>query len=108
MRESKVRVRAALRNCGYPFPPQRITINLAPADVKKEGSGYDLPMAVGIVAAQGAVKSSRLADYLLVGELSPGRRGQARARGAAHRLGREAGGAEGPDPAPAPTAPRPR
>ena len=70
VRESKVRVRAALRNCGYPFPPQRITINLAPADVKKEGSGYDLPMAVGIVAAQGAVKSSRLADYLLVGELS--------------------------------------
>ena len=70
VRESKVRVRAALRNCGYPFPPQRITINLAPADVKKEGSGYDLPMAVGIVAAQGAVQPSRLADYLLVGELS--------------------------------------
>ena len=70
VRESKVRVRAALRNCGYPFPPQRITINLAPADVKKEGSGYDLPMAMGIVAAQGAVQPSRLADYLLLGELS--------------------------------------
>ena len=70
VRESKVRVRAALRNCGYPFPPQRITINLAPADVKKEGSGYDLPMAMGIVAAQGAVQPPRLADYLLVGELS--------------------------------------
>ena len=70
VRESKVRVRAALRNCGYPFPPQRITINLAPADVKKEGSGYDLPMAMGIAAAQGAVQESRLADYLLVGELS--------------------------------------
>ena len=70
VRESRVRVRAALRNCGYPFPPQRITINLAPADVKKEGSGYDLPMAMGIVAAQGAVQSSRLSDYLLLGELS--------------------------------------
>lgn len=70
VRESRVRVRAALRNCGYPFPARRITVNLAPADVKKEGSGYDLPMATGIVAAQGAVQSSRLADYLLVGELS--------------------------------------
>ena len=70
VRESKVRVRAALRNCGYPFPPRRITVNLAPADVKKEGSGYDLPMAMGIVAAQGVVQPSRLADYLLVGELS--------------------------------------
>ncbi len=70
VRESKVRVRAALRNCGYPFPPQRITINLAPADVRKAGSGYDLPMALGIAAAQGAVEASRLADYVLVGELS--------------------------------------
>ncbi len=70
VRESKVRVRAALRNCGYPFPPQRITVNLAPADVKKEGSGYDLPMAMGIVAAQGVVQPSHLTDYLLVGELS--------------------------------------
>ena len=70
VRESKVRVRAALKNCGYAFPPQRITVNLAPADVKKEGSGYDLPVAVGIVAAQGAVQPARLADYLLVGELS--------------------------------------
>ncbi|MCY4488276.1 MAG: YifB family Mg chelatase-like AAA ATPase [Deltaproteobacteria bacterium] len=70
VRESKVRIRAALRNCGYPFPYQRITINLAPADVRKEGSGYDLPMAVGIAAAQGAVVSSRLGDCLMVGELS--------------------------------------
>ncbi len=70
VRESRVRVRAALRNCGYPFPPQRITINLAPADVKKEGSGYDLPMALGIVAAQGGVQPGHLSDYLLAGELS--------------------------------------
>lgn len=70
VRESKVRVRAALRNCGYPYPYQRITVNLAPADVRKEGSGYDLPMAVGIAAAQGVVASSRLGDCLMVGELS--------------------------------------
>ncbi len=70
VRESKVRIRAALRNCGYPFPYQRITINLAPADVRKEGSGYDLPMAVGIAAAQGAVDASRLGECLMVGELS--------------------------------------
>lgn len=70
VRESKVRVRAALRNCGYPYPYQRITVNLAPADVRKEGSGYDLPMAVGIAAAQGVVVSSRLGACLMVGELS--------------------------------------
>ena len=70
VRESKVRVRAALRNCGYPYPYQRITVNLAPADVRKEGSGYDLPMAVGVAAAQGVVVSSRLGDCLMVGELS--------------------------------------
>ncbi|MFQ5542317.1 MAG: magnesium chelatase domain-containing protein, partial [Candidatus Binatia bacterium] len=49
VRESKDRIRAALKNCGYSFPAKKITINLAPADVKKEGSGYDLPMAVGIL-----------------------------------------------------------
>ena len=70
VRESKVRIRAALRNCGYPYPYQRITVNLAPADVRKEGSGYDLPMAVGIAAAQGVVVSSRLGACLMVGELS--------------------------------------
>src|SRR5678809_1753534 len=49
VRESRDRVRAALKNCGYDIPPTQITINLAPADIKKEGSGFDLPMALGIV-----------------------------------------------------------
>jgi magnesium chelatase family protein len=70
VRESKDRIRAALNNCGYTFPAKKITINLAPADVKKEGSGYDLPMAVGILAAQGLVPRDRLKEYLLTGELS--------------------------------------
>lgn len=70
VRESKDRVRAALRNSGYKFPPRRITVNLAPADVKKEGSAYDLPIALGILAASGALPVSRLADYAVLGELS--------------------------------------
>src|SRR5579859_4747797 len=49
VRESRERVRAALKNCGYDIPPTHITINLAPADLKKEGSGFDLPMALGII-----------------------------------------------------------
>src|SRR5438067_12957882 len=51
VRESRDRVRAALRNCGYDIPLTHITINLAPADIKKEGSGFDLPMALGILGA---------------------------------------------------------
>ncbi len=70
VRESSERVKAALRNCGYPLPPQHITINLAPADVKKEGSAFDLPMAVGILGASGCVKSQNLAAFLFLGELS--------------------------------------
>ncbi len=70
VRESKDRIRAALKNCGYSFPAKKITINLAPADVKKEGSGYDLPMAVGILAAQGLIRVETLKEYLMVGELS--------------------------------------
>ena len=70
VRESKDRIRAAVKNAGYSFPPKRITINLAPADLRKEGSAYDLPMAVGILAAEGLVQKERLKDYLLVGELS--------------------------------------
>ena len=55
VRESRDRVRAALKNCGYDIPPTHITINLAPADIKKEGSGFDLPMALGIVGAYGGL-----------------------------------------------------
>jgi magnesium chelatase family protein len=51
VRESRQRIRAALRNCGFEIPITQITINLAPADIKKEGSGFDLPMAMGILGA---------------------------------------------------------
>ncbi|HKA33351.1 MAG TPA: YifB family Mg chelatase-like AAA ATPase [Candidatus Binatia bacterium] len=70
VRESKDRIRAALKNCGYSFPAKKITINLAPADIKKEGSAYDLPMALGILAAEGLVQKERLQRYFLLGELS--------------------------------------
>ena len=70
VRESRDRVRAAIRNSGYEFPSHRITINLAPADVRKAGSAFDLPIALGILAAEGAVRSRELPDIVLVGELS--------------------------------------
>jgi magnesium chelatase family protein len=69
VRESRDRVRAAIKNSGFDMPPTRITINLAPADLKKEGSGFDLPIAVGILGAYGALHSRDLTDFLLVGEL---------------------------------------
>ncbi|MFZ0731188.1 MAG: YifB family Mg chelatase-like AAA ATPase [Candidatus Sulfotelmatobacter sp.] len=70
VRESRDRVRAALKNCGYDIPPTHITINLAPADIKKEGSGFDLPMALGIVGAYGGLTKKEIGDCLFVGELS--------------------------------------
>jgi magnesium chelatase family protein len=70
VKESKDRVKAAIKNAGYRFPGDRITVNLAPADVKKEGSSFDLPIAVGILAAQGLVATARLGEYLVLGELS--------------------------------------
>jgi magnesium chelatase family protein len=70
VRESKERVKAAVKNAGFHFPADRITVNLAPADVKKEGSGFDLPMAVGILAATGIVPKDSCADHLILGELS--------------------------------------
>ncbi|HUA93569.1 MAG TPA: YifB family Mg chelatase-like AAA ATPase [Terracidiphilus sp.] len=69
VRESRDRVRAAIKNSGYLIPPTHITINLAPADLKKEGSGFDLPIAVGILGAYGALRISDLGRFLLVGEL---------------------------------------
>ncbi|HTZ60201.1 MAG TPA: YifB family Mg chelatase-like AAA ATPase [Acidobacteriaceae bacterium] len=69
VRESRDRVRAAIKNSGYDIPPTQITINLAPADLKKEGSGFDLPMAIGILGAYGALQRKDLGQYLLVGEL---------------------------------------
>ena len=69
VRESRDRVRSAIKNSGFDIPPTRITINLAPADLKKEGSGFDLPIAIGILGAYGALQTKDLGDYLLVGEL---------------------------------------
>ena len=69
VRESRDRVRAALKNCGYKFPVGRITINLAPADLKKEGSIYDLPVLISILKASGQLKAD-LNDCVFAGELS--------------------------------------
>ena len=70
VRESKVRVQSAIKNSGYELPQKRITINLAPADLKKEGTAFDLPIAVGIMAADQAVSGKKLSGYVLMGELS--------------------------------------
>src|SRR5881394_4119251 len=70
VRESRDRVRAALKNCGYDIPLTHITINLAPADIRKEGSGFDLPMALGILGAYGGLNQKEVPDCLFVGELS--------------------------------------
>ncbi|MCW5211112.1 ATP-dependent protease, partial [Desulfobulbus sp. N3] len=70
VRESKDRVKAAIKNSGYQFPPRRITVNLAPAAVKKEGAGYDLPIALGILAASGTLTCPDLEHTAIVGELS--------------------------------------
>ncbi len=69
VRESRDRVRSAIRNSGFEIPPTRITINLAPADLKKEGSGFDLPIAIGILGAYGSLHIKDISDFLLVGEL---------------------------------------
>jgi magnesium chelatase family protein len=70
VRESRDRVRAAIRNSGFQFPSHRMTINLAPADVRKAGSAFDLPIALGILAAGGTFGSQDLSDIVIVGELS--------------------------------------
>ena len=70
VQEARERVRAAIRNAGYEFPLRRITVNLAPADVRKEGPIYDLPIAVAILAASGQITADRFSDTMLLGELS--------------------------------------
>jgi len=70
VRESRERVRSALKNSGYDIPPSNTTINLAPADLRKEGSGFDLPMALGILGAYGGLNNQPPEDALFVGELS--------------------------------------
>lgn len=70
VKESKDRIRAALKNVGFAFPLKQITVNLAPADMKKEGSLFDLPIALGVVAAEGVIPPEPLRHYLIAGELS--------------------------------------
>jgi len=70
VRESRERIRSAIKNCGLDFPFQNITVNLAPADVKKEGSGFDLAMALGILGTTGILLRSDLKQFLFLGELS--------------------------------------
>ncbi|MDV3350812.1 YifB family Mg chelatase-like AAA ATPase [Leptothoe sp. LEGE 181152] len=70
VQESRERVKAALKNAGFPFPMRKVVVNLTPADVRKEGPIYDLPIAIGILAASGLVSQESLDGYLLLGELS--------------------------------------
>ncbi|CAN1563390.1 COG0606 Predicted ATPase with chaperone activity [Flavobacteriaceae bacterium] len=70
IKESSYRIAAALKNNGYNLPVKKITINMAPADLRKEGSAYDLTLAIGILAASGQIKSEEVAKYIIMGELS--------------------------------------
>jgi magnesium chelatase family protein len=70
VRESRQRVRLAIRNSGFEYPPHKITVNLSPADVRKAGASFDLPIALGILAAAGAIERRHVADLVVLGELS--------------------------------------
>ena len=70
VKESHQRIEAALTNLGFSYPRKKITINMAPADIRKEGSAYDLPIAIGILAASGQVETEQLEQYIIMGELS--------------------------------------
>lgn len=70
VKESQQRIEAALNNTGFRYPKQKIVINMAPADIRKEGSAYDLPIAIGILAASGQVNFDELDKYIIMGELS--------------------------------------
>ena len=68
--EAKERLRLAIKNSGYSFPQTKVVINLAPADLKKEGSSYDLAMAIGILAKEGVIKEFNSSKIAFIGELS--------------------------------------
>jgi magnesium chelatase family protein len=70
VKESKERVRAALKNTGFDFPLKQVVVNLAPADIKKEGSAFDLPIAIGMLIAEGVLSQEMVSGFLIVGELS--------------------------------------
>ncbi|NSW94870.1 MAG: ATP-binding protein, partial [Bacteroidales bacterium] len=70
VKESQQRIESALRSLGYHWPGRQVVINMAPADIRKEGSSYDMPLAVGILAADGKIAAGELENYVMVGELS--------------------------------------
>ena len=70
VREAQDRVRTALKNNGIRLPPKRVTVNLAPADIKKEGAGFDLPVAAAVLAASGVISSECLRGVMMTGEIS--------------------------------------
>ncbi|MCM8783689.1 MAG: YifB family Mg chelatase-like AAA ATPase [Candidatus Omnitrophica bacterium] len=70
VKESKDRVKAAIKNSQFAYPPRKITVNLAPADIKKEGPSFDLPIAIGIIAATSQINSERLKEFVVLGELA--------------------------------------
>src|SRR5512139_501369 len=70
VKESKDRIKSAIKNSGYDFPTRRITINLAPADIRKDGTAFDLPMAIGLLTATGLIPPEQAGRYLFMGELS--------------------------------------
>src|SRR3954471_4214604 len=69
VKESRERVSAALANAGFPLPPRRITVSLSPGDRRKSGTGFDLPIAVGLLVATGALSADRVAGLVFLGEL---------------------------------------
>ena len=70
VRESRERIRSSLINTGFGYPNKAITVNLAPANLRKEGAGFDLPMALGIMGAMGTISTEGMEDFLILGELS--------------------------------------
>lgn len=70
VRESRERVMSAIKNCGYEFPSRKVTINMAPADIRKEGSAFDLPIAIGLLMASSQVTVNSIGKYMILGELS--------------------------------------
>src|ERR1700749_2356054 len=70
VKESYFRIESALKNCGYRMPRQQVVVNMAPADIKKEGSSYDLTIATAVLASSGQIESENLDKYLIMGELS--------------------------------------
>jgi magnesium chelatase family protein len=70
IKESEQRIEAALKHYGYKIPRQKVVVNLAPADLRKEGSAYDLPIALGILQASGQMETDQLDKYIILGELS--------------------------------------